>query len=326
MRRQRTLPVLALLIAACAAALVARAASSPPQIRAAAADSRAADAGPGAAPSNAPSNAPMNAPTNAPTPAALQSALLKEALYIVRRDHCILTDGAGLAVPSYEYDAKGRIAPMKAPAPSCDELAKPLALLSSLSAAVAFAAAGKGADAPNATALEKDVAGRAAAFQAVFGRPLMTTTTITKAGRLLASYDPVALAAAFDAVYVAPSESRLGAPMKALYAKTAQAPLARLARDLAALLQKKPKLAAEAKKLEQRAHAKDDGGLDALRASLNVLVDSNDDAARIDPVLVGFVLRRQRDGTLPVVVSSLQRVLQDYDPEAARVLASGGRL
>lgn len=253
--------------------------------------------------------------------AALRDAVYREALYVVRRDHCILMDGDALPIFSYDYDKKGRVAPMKAAAPSCDDQARPLALLASLRAGLALVGAKKGADAADATKIEADRGRADAAFVTVFGRPVVNAVTQTKSGQLLYAYDPAALEAAFDALYVRPAGTVLGASAKALYDKAARAPLARLARDLGALVKNKAKLGVEAKRWEQRAHKPDDGAsTDALRASLNALVDSTDDAARIDPALVGFVLRRQRDGTLPIVVSSLRRVLSDYDPASTKLL------
>jgi hypothetical protein len=252
---------------------------------------------------------------------SVRDAVLREALYVVRRDHCILVDGDALLIPSYDYDKKGRVAAVRTAAPSCDEQARPLALLSSLRAGLALVGQKQGADAADALKVEGDRAKADAGFAALFGKPLLNAATQTKSGQLLYAYDPGALQAAFDALYVGPKQKVLGASAQALYDKVARAPLAVLARDLGALLKNKARLGVEAKKWEQRANKPDDGAAtDALRASLNALVTSTDDAARIDPALVGFVLRRQRDGTLPVIVSSLRRVLQEYDPGTARLL------
>lgn len=241
----------------------------------------------------------------------LQNELLARAVFLVQRDACVLVEPDAIHVSAYGFDRKGAVSRVKTEVARCEPHASVTALLRALGTALVTAVK---KEAPAAALPAFDVTGLDdVVFVAIGKRLLVSTTSTAEASAPLHAYDPVALRALFDALYAKPTDTRIGVTMRALYDATVKDALHVIAKDIA-LLSAQPKvLAAESKRVMEAAKSgKGMQGKDSWRMSLNKLVKSDDDAARIDPRLVGFVLRRHADGTLPVIVELLQRVTTDY--------------
>jgi hypothetical protein len=243
--------------------------------------------------------------------ATLQDAVLARAVFLARRDVCVLVDADAPLVPSWDTNASGVFAPMKTQVGRCHG-ADPLhALLAAGASAVALAH-DKAAPSPITSPL--DFAAIDRAWTALLGRPLTLAREPTAVpGETLQRYDPAAIEAAFTALYAKPSDKRLGLPLRALFDATLKDALAAQLRDLELVIKNRKLLASEAKKLNDGAKKPGTAqGKDAWRAALNRLVTSDEHAAHIDPRLVGFALRRQADGTLDVILTCLRTILTDY--------------
>jgi hypothetical protein len=244
-------------------------------------------------------------PPPALAPGVLQDAVLSRAVFLVQRDACVLIEPDAPSVNAYGFNRKGDVALVKTEVSHCE----PHASLPSLMRAVAIslALASKN-EAPGSTLPAFDVKALDDAAFTITGKRLLLSSTPTDN-----AYDPATLRALFDALYAKPNETRIGLPMKKLYEATIKDALDRITTDIVLLTAKPNVLAAESKRLIDGSRSgKGAEGKDAWRMSLNKLVKSDDDAARIDPRLVGFVLRRHADGTLPVIVELLQRIKSDY--------------
>lgn len=247
----------------------------------------------------------------APSPAT-QDEVLARLVFLLQRDACVLVEPDAISVNAYGFDRKGGVSRVKSEVARCEPHASVTALLRALGTALVGTAR---KEALAAALPAFDVAALDEAALAIGGKRLLVSTTPTAvAQEPLHAYDPLALRALFDALYVKPTEKRLGgATMRALYDATVRDVVVLLAKDIALVSANQKVLAAESKRVMDAAKSgKGAQGKDSWRMSLNKLVKSDDDAARIDPRLVGFVLRRHADGTLPVVVDILRTVTTDY--------------
>ncbi len=237
--------------------------------------------------------------------------MLARVVYLVQRDACVLVEPDAPSVNAYGFDRKGAVSRVKSEVARCEPHASVTALLRALGTAIVGTAR---KEAPAAALPAFDVATLDEAALAIGGKRILVSTTPTAvAEEPLHAYDPVALRALFDALYVKPNDKRIGSTMRALYDATVRDVVTLLAKDIALLTAQPRVLAAESKRVMDAAKSgKGTQGKDSWRLSLNKLVKGDDDAARIDPRLVGFVLRRQADGTLPVVVDILRTVTTDY--------------
>lgn len=258
------------------------------------------------------------APKPTPAPASpvwggapVQDAVLARAMFLVRRDVCVLVEADAPQLMSWDTDKSGTLAPMKTQVPRCDATAPLHALLYAGASALALAHKDQP---PTPIAAPFSLEAIDAAFVGLVGKPLVRSREATKTeGETIQSYDASAIEAAFGALYAKPSETRLGVPLQKLFDATLKDELALQLRDLELITKNKKVLASEAKKLVDGAK-KGTGahGKDAWRAALNRLVTSDDAAANIDPRLVGFALRRQADGTLETLLTCLRIILADY--------------
>ena len=132
-------------------------------------------------------------------------------------------------------------------------------------------------------------------------------------------YDKALLSKAFDVLYVKPSEKRAGFAAQKIYDFLFKEPMRRMADDLPRILADKAKLAEMAKAYQ--AAAKTEGFhapryLDKPAADLSGPQGGDDEKPPVSGVVLGMVLRRHLDGTLPLVVQKIKQVLKDYDKEA----------
>jgi hypothetical protein len=236
--------------------------------------------------------------------AAPTDDVLSRALYFVRRDVCLILEPDAPQVPSWDLDKTGKLAAMKSSAPHCDSSTPAIKLLVALEQGVAL--------------VDKsiDVTGGdvEASFAKLFGASLVVSRVSTPKNGELRAYDATALKTAFAKLYAPPTEARLGVVLQKLYDATVKDAVARFVIDLADLMASKSKVAREADKLKKRLMTSTEKlGPDDFRSATNALVADSDAAARIDPRTTAFVLRRQLDGTLPVVVDALKAVVCAYD-------------
>jgi hypothetical protein len=159
-------------------------------------------------------------------------------------------------------------------------------------------------DTPNHERLEQG-------FLALFGRPL-----VKKRIGAFVAYDPAALDAAFKAMYVKPTVTLGGVPASVVYQTLFKDNVAQKAEVIAAALSKKGFLPAKAK--DYLKHVRDPK-FDATTWQYDAVKDAGDPIAS-EARLVGTLVRRQADGTLPAMVKMLRAVLRDYDPETLKKL------
>lgn len=138
----------------------------------------------------------------------------------------------------------------------------------------------------------------------------------------IAAYKPAAVKDAFAKLYFGPKETRALLVAQAVYDTMFKAYVTKWARDIATVLQKVP--AADQVKLAKAykdAFAK--GKADSSFYAPSFLheqsekispPDAQGDVA-INYRALGFVLRRQMDGSLPTVRAALTQVIKDYDPK-----------
>ena len=132
-------------------------------------------------------------------------------------------------------------------------------------------------------------------------------------------YDKALLAKAFDALYVKPSTTHAGFTAQKIYDYLFKQPMRKLAGDLPRILADKAALAEAAKAYQ--AAAKTEGFhapryLDKPAAELSGPQGGDDEKPPVSGVVLGMVLRRHLDGTLPLVIQKIKQVLRDYDKEA----------
>ena len=159
-------------------------------------------------------------------------------------------------------------------------------------------------DTPNQERLEQ-------AFRELFGHAL-----IKKHVGPFVAYDPAALDAAFTAMYVKPTVTLGGVPASVVYQTLFKDNVAQKAEVIAAALTKKGFLASKAK--DYLAHVRDPK-FDASAWQYDAVKDAGAPLAS-EARLVGTLVRRQADGTLPAVIKMLRTVLGDYDPDTLKKL------
>lgn len=134
-------------------------------------------------------------------------------------------------------------------------------------------------------------------------------------------YNPKALEAAFDQLYLPPTANYKGIPLQKIYNISLKEYIRVIGRTLSTIFRKKPefeKLAAE-----YLSKAKTDkefnGQTYSYEAAAQLL--GNDDIRyqcfdERGPVrIVSIILRRQCDGSLPAVIKLYKKLVKDYDPE-----------
>jgi hypothetical protein len=167
------------------------------------------------------------------------------------------------------------------------------------------------------------------AFQSVIGVPLIKETR-RASGRKWLMFSPAAAEAAFKKLYIKPSHPSLGAPMQQIYTVVFRSSVREVADVIARLYSRRGQFDVECATYVElaRRDADFDGGSAAYRAAVRLGGGTciAGEACRGEPIadsgLVGTLMRRQIDGTLPVMARALKTVLADYDPEA---LAQYGR-
>lgn len=149
-----------------------------------------------------------------------------------------------------------------------------------------------------------------ASFKTLFGQSLVKA----RAGagdNIRFSYNPAALEAAFGKLYVAPATTIGGVRAKAVYDTVFKSYVADKAEAIAAVLSQKGFVASAARDFTaQAANPKFEGS-----AWQYALAGKLSGPAKDNPRLVGTLVRRHADGSLPVVIKILRRILADYDPK-----------
>src|SRR5581483_627699 len=153
------------------------------------------------------------------------------------------------------------------------------------------------------------------AFKVLTGSPLIKKR-VTKNDRVLVSYDAAGLQSAFDKLYVQPSGNIGGVRASVVYETLFKAFVRREAEATCALLGKKGFLAQESKKFVARSL----DGKDEITTYQYELASKLGGPLAEEPRLIGTLLRRQADGTLPVIIKMMRTVLRDYDPETFKRL------
>jgi len=156
-----------------------------------------------------------------------------------------------------------------------------------------------------------------AAFHTLFGRALVKKRTGAGEQTRFA-YDGASLQAAFDALYVAPDASIGKVRARLIYDTLFKDYLRQKAEAIATLLQRKGLIARAARDWQAQSARPGFDGV-AFQAKL---LESFPEPLKYEGRLVGTLVRRHADGTLPVVLKALRRVLGDYDPKTLERLDS----
>ena len=156
-------------------------------------------------------------------------------------------------------------------------------------------------------------------FQAAFSAPLIQdvreyeTSTEVRGAPALVAYNPAALSAAFRRLYVKPTDSLCDEQAQAVYDRVFRGWIRSSARILQQLTDKEngrwlPRVAAA---YEQAALT--NPAFDGTQTTGKLANEAGIDSYQ-DERLVGLIVRRQIDGTLPTIREILAAVLKDYDP------------
>ena len=157
----------------------------------------------------------------------------------------------------------------------------------------------------------------------LFGVPLWTRPI---AGVEWYGLDPEALRRAFHRLYLPPGTDLEGIAAQALYDVTLREDVARLAGRMARVSTQQSRFAQAARQLADALRRDPDFSVyeiaEGLAEELNQPYPSaDDDDERIDMFVAGQLLRRQLDGSLPVIRQAVRTILRDYDPETFRRLS-----
>ncbi len=176
-------------------------------------------------------------------------------------------------------------------------------------------------------------------FTQTFGKPILGKTitmasfyvdedTKKKVFSEFTFYDKNGVQAAFDKLYVKPTEDFEGYSMKKLYDLTAKEYMRDFTKLMVYLMNKKPlfiKISAD-----YLAKAKADKNFkprNVCPGYMKQLFPKELDAKQftafqgeIYESTLGSLIRRQCDGTMPVLLNCLKTVLKDYDPEALKLI------
>ncbi len=152
------------------------------------------------------------------------------------------------------------------------------------------------------------------AFKDLTGLPLVKKKLV-KNSQTLNQYNPAAIKAAFGLIYLSPSTEVGGVRAQAAYDTLFKTFVRREANAIALLLER-PTLARDAKAFVNHSlDVPDDATTEQWKLAKNFGGPLAD-----EPRLIGMILRRQYDGTLPQVITILRTILKDYDREAFKQL------
>lgn len=230
-------------------------------------------------------------------------------------DSCSNPDNRGVALQRFVADEKsGKAVLGSAPMPVCSGDQRPWYFLSIIEDAAWLA--GHKDKYGSYNHWDIAYAERDKAFLKVFGVPLTKNR----------AYNPAAVDAIMKVLYVAPSDGRYGASAQLLYDVGFKEMMRETARELGRYTQTKGWMAAKTEKLK-KAIAKDPYAVRTLYdAWANELPPpgENGEPGYADGNLVGMLMRRSLDGTLPPLLAAFGKVLKDYDPETFAVWSKGG--
>jgi hypothetical protein len=155
------------------------------------------------------------------------------------------------------------------------------------------------------------------AFQKLFGRALVKKRT--GAGEQSSfAYDAASLEAAFKQLYLAPDATVGGTRAKVVYDTLFKDYVKHKAELIAGILERKGFIAGAARDFSARMGKPGFDGI-AFNMELSQKLKS---PLGDEPRLIGTLVRRHADGTLPAVLKMLRKVLADYDPATMKALDS----
>ena len=163
-------------------------------------------------------------------------------------------------------------------------------------------------------------------FKSAFGKDLMLPALKMKAknydksAQLFNQFSGLALQAAFDKLYKKPEATFEGVAMQKIYDNALQSEFRAMANVVTEVNKKKAAFLKEAAAYKTKAltDAKFDGQDFSEKASERLLGKDDGTAECIGYYksrVVGIMLRRQVDGSLPVLLNCMNTMLKDYDPE-----------
>jgi hypothetical protein len=159
-----------------------------------------------------------------------------------------------------------------------------------------------------------DDAARAGAFRGWLGRPLLLDD---------GSPDPRVIEQAFDRVYVRPQQLLApGLTGRVAYDTLFRAWTAEYAERVALVLDHADLLARKARELTVRQGSPGFNGVQFQADATGAMFGDTKAKVAVSSMDVGTLIRRHADGTLPVLLKIMQRVLADYDPKTSARLGS----
>jgi hypothetical protein len=155
------------------------------------------------------------------------------------------------------------------------------------------------------------------AFQKLFGRALVKKRS-GAGDQTTFTYDSASLEAAFKQLYLAPDATVGGVRAKVVYDTLFKDYVKHKAELIAGILDRKGFVAAASRDYVARSGKP---GFDGLKFQ-DDLAQKLKSPLGDEPRLVGTLVRRHADGTLPAVLKMLRKVLGDYDPATLKALDS----
>ncbi len=244
-------------------------------------------------------------------------------------DQCPNPDGRGVALPRYTVDEKTeKLVNSTAPMPVCPAYTRPWYFGSYVVDAAWMSQHNDKAATYNRWDLPAGDVEKA--FTKAFGVPLYKKKRIwekPESSLNIDSYNPAAVDAIMKVLYVAPSDGKLGASAQLLYDVGFKDMVRETASEVGRYTQTKGWLAAKterAKKMLATPNSYLRGSYDAWANELPAAKPADGEEAYGDGGLVGTLIRRSLDGTLPPMLTAFGRALKDYDPETYAVWSKNG--
>lgn len=171
-------------------------------------------------------------------------------------------------------------------------------------------------------------------FSGIFGKPIHSSPVLMydkdddgKPYKFI-QYSPTGVLTAFNRLYIKPSDDFEGYAMKKLYNLACKDYVRDFTKLMAYLMNQKALFTQLGNDYLMKAKTKPQfhpadvcgGYLDKLFPTENSKTQFAAFESSISTATIGSLMRRQCDRTLPIVLSCLKKVLQDYDPEALTLI------
>ncbi len=164
---------------------------------------------------------------------------------------------------------------------------------------------------------DKDMKVIESAFQKVFGAALVKERMKGAAGdAFIYRYNAPALTAAFNKIYRKPNASVAGYALGVVYNGLFKADVAERLKKWQPILKNKAWLPKKTAEMTQKFKTS------AEFSGSEVYYKFAEELKLDDHSQVGFLIRRDADGSLPAILGALKMILQDYDPATAAANAS----